>query len=102
MRMMAKLVIRVQNGGYSQRSFYSKNEFRKLRDLMTRRGILMTIRVISINSLILIADEKEIRDDPKRMDYFETCILPFLKHFFSDQTAVPNTKELLQLYGKVS
>lgn len=37
--MMAKIIIKLQNGGYNQRSFYTKTEFRKFRDLMTRKNI---------------------------------------------------------------
>lgn len=46
-------------------------------------------------------DEKEIREDPTRMDYFETCIVPFLTNFFEDLATFPTSKELLQIYGKV-
>lgn len=39
LRMVAKLVIKIQNGGYQQRSFYAKTESRKFRDLMSRTQI---------------------------------------------------------------
>lgn len=34
------------------------------------------------------------------MDYFETCIVPFITNFF-DGLATITTKEVLQIYGKV-
>lgn len=37
MRTMAKLVIKLQNGGYNQRSFYTKTDSRKFRDLISRK-----------------------------------------------------------------
>lgn len=37
MRMMAKIIIKLQNGGYNQKSFYTKTDSRKFRDLMTRK-----------------------------------------------------------------
>lgn len=37
------------------------------------------------------------------MDYFETCLMPFLQWFFEEHpTILPSTKEILQIYGKVS
>lgn len=36
------------------------------------------------------------------MDYYETCILPFLNRFFDDHAVpLPSEKEFLQIYGKV-
>lgn len=35
--MIAKLVIKLQNGGYAQRSYYTKTDSRKFRDLMSRK-----------------------------------------------------------------
>lgn len=104
LRMMAKLVIKLQHGGgYDLRSYYTKTESRKFRDLMSRKGFIQfnSVPWHSKLSFTTFADEKEIKEDETRMDYFESCMMPFLKRFFSDQAVEPSAKEMLQIFGKV-
>ncbi|KAF9795392.1 hypothetical protein SFRURICE_004764 [Spodoptera frugiperda] len=80
-RMLAKIINRLYRGdGHSFRSFYSGTSFRMWKDLMSHYS--------------------DLKADTKRMDHFTTlCVV--LYEFLKD-ISLPNTVELMGLYGRVN
>ncbi|CAB3221678.1 unnamed protein product [Arctia plantaginis] len=79
-RMLAKIINRLQRGdGHSFRSFYSGTSFRMWKDLMSHYS--------------------DLKADIKRMDHF-TSLCVVLYDFLKD-ISLPNTVELMGLYGRM-
>ncbi|XP_063547740.1 histone-lysine N-methyltransferase SMYD3 [Cydia strobilella] len=79
-RMLAKIINRLSRGdGHSYRSFYSATGFRMWKDLMSHYS--------------------DLKADKKRMDHFSSlCVLLF--EFLKD-VSLPNTVELMGIYGRM-
>ncbi|XP_021205341.2 uncharacterized protein LOC101741215 [Bombyx mori] len=79
-RMLAKIINRLNRGdGHSFRSFYSATSFRMWKDLMSHYP--------------------NLKADKKRMDHF-TSLCVVLYEFLKD-ISLPNTVELMGLYGRM-
>ncbi|XP_075988833.1 SET and MYND domain containing, class 3 [Anticarsia gemmatalis] len=79
-RMLAKIINRLYRGdGHSFRSFYSGTSFRMWKDLMSHYS--------------------DLKADMKRMDHF-TSLCGVLFEFLRD-ISLPNTVELMGLYGRM-
>ncbi|XP_026323711.1 histone-lysine N-methyltransferase ASHR1 [Hyposmocoma kahamanoa] len=79
-RMLAKIINRLNRGdGNSYRAFYSATSFRMWKDLMSHYS--------------------DLKADKKRMDHF-TSLCVVLYEFLKD-ISLPNTVELMGLYGRM-
>lgn len=79
-RMLSKIINRLQRGdGHTFRSFYSGSSFRMWKDLMSHYS--------------------DLKADMKRMDHF-TSLTVVLYEFLKD-ISLPNTVELMGLYGRM-
>ncbi|XP_057370124.1 histone-lysine N-methyltransferase SMYD3-like [Daphnia carinata] len=78
-RLMARLIIKLQRGGDMESEHITTVWSRKFKDLLSHR--------------------KEIKEDVKRMEYFLT-ICGVLNEYLSDEI-LPNAVELLGIYGRM-
>lgn len=78
-RMMAKMIWKLQYGGYLTKFYYSRNGFRKFIDLM--------------------AHLSDIKWDKNRMEHVE-CLYAVLKEYLA-AGHIPNYNEFLGIYGRV-
>ncbi|XP_054272967.1 histone-lysine N-methyltransferase SMYD3 [Macrosteles quadrilineatus] len=78
-RILARLVFKLKRGGGTQRGFYTKTNFRVFKDLMSHYS--------------------DIKEDKKRMEHF-TSLYNVLVDFIGEDN-VPNSAELLGIYGRL-
>ncbi|GLV43770.1 SET and MYND domain containing class 3 [Carabus blaptoides fortunei] len=78
-RLLGRLIIKLRNGGDMQKGFYTQTKFRKFKDLMSHYS--------------------NIKEDNVRMEHF-TSLYGVLHEYLQD-TPLPNTAELLGIYGRM-
>ncbi|CAG9810288.1 unnamed protein product [Chironomus riparius] len=78
-RIMAKIIWKLQYGGYLQKFYYSRNGFRKFNDLM--------------------AHLEDIKWDEKRMEHVQS-LYAVLKEYLAPEH-LPNQTEFLGIYGRL-
>ncbi|KAL0276279.1 UNVERIFIED_CONTAM: hypothetical protein PYX00_003885 [Menopon gallinae] len=78
-RMLARLIIKLQKGGAHERSFYTHSKFRVFKDLMSHYN--------------------EIKNDIKKMEHF-MCLHEALQAYLGADN-LPNSAELLGIYGRM-
>ncbi|XP_032677020.1 histone-lysine N-methyltransferase SMYD3 isoform X2 [Odontomachus brunneus] len=78
-RLMARIIIKLNQGGADEVSYYSKTNFRKFKDLMSHYS--------------------DIKKDTKRMEHFTSLCGVLLE--FLGETLMPNTAELIGIYGRI-
>lgn len=78
-RLMARIIFKLNQGGADEVGYYTEKDFRKFKDLMSHYS--------------------DIKVDAKRQEHFTMlygCLLQFL-----DETLIPNTAELMGIYGRI-
>ncbi|KRT79564.1 hypothetical protein AMK59_8131 [Oryctes borbonicus] len=78
-RLLARLIQKLNKGGDSSRSYYTRDKFRTFKHLMSHYGDLKT--------------------DERRLEHFMS-LCGVLKEFLND-TMIPNPVELLGIYGRM-
>lgn len=78
-RMLSRIILKLTNGGAAEKSYYTKDQFRKFDDMMSHYD--------------------ELKDDSKRMEHLESLEV-VLKSILGNKL-VPNTEKLLGLYGRL-
>lgn len=78
-RMMAKIIWKLQYGGYLQKFYYSRNGFRKFNDLMPHL--------------------EDLKYDEKRMEHLQS-LHAVLKEYLAPEH-FPNSTEFLGIYGRL-
>lgn len=78
-RLLARLIIKLRNGGDMQKGFYTPTKFRKFKDLMSHYS--------------------DIKEDNTRMEHFTS--LYGVLHEYLGESMLPNTAELLGIYGRM-
>ncbi|KAI4503916.1 hypothetical protein M0802_001319 [Mischocyttarus mexicanus] len=78
-RLMARIIIKLHQGGGEEKGYYSETGYKKFKDLMSHYS--------------------DIKKDAKRLEHF-TSICAVLLVFLSN-IPVPNTAELLGIYGRI-
>lgn len=78
-RLIARIILKLQQGGDFETEYVAPSKPRKFKDLMSHY--------------------KELKEDKKRMEHFLT-ICEVLKEYLSD-TILPNPVELLGIYGRM-
>ncbi|XP_011704687.1 PREDICTED: histone-lysine N-methyltransferase SMYD3 isoform X2 [Wasmannia auropunctata] len=78
-RLMARIILKLNQGGADEVGYYTENNSRKFKDLMSHYS--------------------DIKVDAKRMEHFTTlCGVLFQ---FLDETHLPNIAELMGIYGRM-
>ncbi|XP_063234789.1 histone-lysine N-methyltransferase SMYD3 isoform X2 [Bacillus rossius redtenbacheri] len=78
-RTLARIFFKLKRGGDMERKFYSKTQFRTFRDLMSHYS--------------------DIKQDEKKMEHFAS-LFAVLTEFLGEEN-VPNSAELLGIYGRM-
>ncbi|XP_014487503.1 PREDICTED: histone-lysine N-methyltransferase ASHR1 isoform X2 [Dinoponera quadriceps] len=78
-RLMARVIIKLNQGGADEIGYYSETNFRKFKDLMSHYS--------------------DIKKDIKRMEHFTSLCGVLLE--FLGETLIPNTAELMGIYGRI-
>ncbi|KAJ1520655.1 hypothetical protein ONE63_003760 [Megalurothrips usitatus] len=78
-RLLARIIFKLQNGGDKEKSFYSKTGFRMFKDLMSHYT--------------------DIKKDSKRMEHFTSLCAVLMEYL--GESALPNSAELLGIYGRM-
>ncbi|KAF3430778.1 hypothetical protein E2986_00344 [Frieseomelitta varia] len=78
-RLMARIIIKLNQGGDEEIGYYNETNYRKFKDLMSHCS--------------------EIKRDKKKMEHF-ICLCGILYEFLGDMP-VPNTTELMGIYGRI-
>uniref|UniRef100_A0A1B6DNR1 MYND-type domain-containing protein n=1 Tax=Clastoptera arizonana TaxID=38151 RepID=A0A1B6DNR1_9HEMI len=78
-RILGRIIHKLKNGGFQEKSFYTKTKFRMFRDLMSHYA--------------------EIKEDSKRIEHF-ISLNAVLQEFLGD-VMIPNNVELMGMYGKL-
>lgn len=79
-RLMARIIIKLNQGGDEERGYYNETSYRKFKDLMSHCS--------------------EIKKDEKKMEHF-VCLCNVLHKFLEDMP-IPSTAELLGIYGRIT
>ncbi|XP_039311446.1 histone-lysine N-methyltransferase SMYD3 isoform X2 [Solenopsis invicta] len=78
-RLMARIIIKLNQGGADEVGYYTEKKFRKFKDLMSHYS--------------------DIKADTKRMEHFTTlCGVLFQ---FLDESLMPNIAELMGIFGRM-
>lgn len=78
-RLMARIIIKLNQGGGEEIGYYSDTSYRKFKDLMSHYA--------------------DIKKDEKKIEHF-MCLCGVLQAFFED-VPVPNAAELMGIYGRI-
>ncbi|XP_011636441.1 histone-lysine N-methyltransferase SMYD3 isoform X2 [Pogonomyrmex barbatus] len=78
-RLMARIILKLNQGGANEMGYYSEKNFRKFKDLMSHYS--------------------DIKTDTKRLEHF-TMLCGVLFQFL-DETLIPNVAELMGIYGRL-
>ncbi|XP_014214307.1 histone-lysine N-methyltransferase SMYD3 [Copidosoma floridanum] len=78
-RLLARIIIKLQQGGGEEKEYYSKNSYRRFKDLMSHYTSL--------------------KNDQKRMEHF-VSLCQILEEFMGS-SQLPNSAEILGLYGRI-
>ncbi|XP_076232272.1 SET and MYND domain containing, class 3 isoform X3 [Calliopsis andreniformis] len=78
-RLMARIIIKLNQGGGEEVGYYSETGYRKFKDLMSHYS--------------------DIKKDEKRLEHF-TCLCGVLIEFLGD-LPMPNSVELMGIYGRI-
>lgn len=78
-RLMARIIIKFQQGGEEEMGYYSETNYRKFKDLMSHCS--------------------DIKKNAKRMEHFTSLCL-VLSDFLRD-ISMPNVAELMGIYGRI-
>ncbi|XP_017789318.1 PREDICTED: histone-lysine N-methyltransferase SMYD3 [Habropoda laboriosa] len=78
-RLMARIIIKLNQGGGEEIGYYSNTSYRKFKDLMSHYS--------------------DIKRDKKRMEHF-VCLCGVL-HTFLEDVPIPNSAELMGIYGRI-
>ncbi|EFN77865.1 SET and MYND domain-containing protein 3 [Harpegnathos saltator] len=78
-RLMARIIIKLNQGGANEVGYYCETKFRKFKDLMSHYS--------------------DIKKDPKRMEHFISLCGVLLE--FLGEALMPNTAELIGIYGRI-
>ncbi|CAL7947993.1 unnamed protein product [Xylocopa violacea] len=78
-RLMARIIVKLNQGGGEEVGYYSETNYRKFKDLMSHYS--------------------DIKKDEKKMEHF-TCLCAVLFEFLAD-TPIPNSAELIGIYGRI-
>lgn len=78
-RILARIIFKLQRGGDLEKGYYSETSFRKFRDLMSHYS--------------------DLKQDQKRMEHF-TSLYGVLIDFIGESN-LPNTAELMGIYGRM-
>ncbi|XP_062546577.1 histone-lysine N-methyltransferase SMYD3-like [Armigeres subalbatus] len=77
--MMSRIIRKLQKGGDFQKGYYTTKFYRRFKDLMTH--------------------EDNIRNDAQRMEHFQSLLV--VLQSLIEETAMPCSAELLQIFGKM-
>lgn len=99
-RLLSRIIIRLKNGGDQIKSYYEETKFRMFKDLMSRK--LIPIISLQINCLLFygFSDYSDLKGDQKRMEHFASLYGVLVEYM--GVHALPNSAELLGMYGRVS
>ncbi|KAL6260690.1 hypothetical protein P5V15_008213 [Pogonomyrmex californicus] len=78
-RLMARIILKLNQGGVNEMGYYTEKNFRKFKDLMSHYS--------------------DIKTDTKRLEHF-TMLCGVLFQFL-DETLIPNVAELMGIYGRL-
>ncbi|KAG5325942.1 SMYD3 methyltransferase, partial [Acromyrmex heyeri] len=78
-RLMARIILKLNQGGAEEVGYYTEKNFRRFKDLMSHYS--------------------DIKVDVKRMEHF-TMLCGVLSQFL-DETFMPNIAELMGIYGRI-
>ncbi|XP_018051655.1 PREDICTED: histone-lysine N-methyltransferase SMYD3 isoform X1 [Atta colombica] len=78
-RLMARIILKLNQGGAEEVGYYTEKNFRRFKDLMSHYS--------------------DIKVDVKRMEHF-TMLYGVLSQFL-DETFMPNIAELMGIYGRI-
>ncbi|GLG97705.1 Histone-lysine N-methyltransferase SMYD3 [Gryllus bimaculatus] len=77
--LMARIILKLQRGGDQEKDYYSATGFRKFKDLMSHYS--------------------DLKEDAKRMEHFASLSAVLLD--LLGESNLPNTAELMGIYGRV-
>ncbi|XP_067215215.1 histone-lysine N-methyltransferase SMYD3 isoform X2 [Linepithema humile] len=78
-RLMARIILKLKQGGANEVDYYTETNFRKFKDLMSHYS--------------------DIKKDTKRLEHFTT--LCAVLYEFLGETLIPNVAELMGIYGRI-
>ncbi|XP_015599197.1 histone-lysine N-methyltransferase SMYD3 isoform X2 [Cephus cinctus] len=78
-RLMARIIVKLKNGGADEVGYYTETNYRKFKDLMSHYS--------------------DIKQDKKRMEHF-TSLCGVLFEYLG-KTLIPNSAELMGIYGRI-
>lgn len=103
-RVMLRIILKLNNGGDAEKSYYTEKFYRKFKDLMSREFRLFDFALTDFGilpSLYLrrIADFPDIRSDQDRLEHIE-ALTGVLRDLLGPNI-MPNATDFLAIYGRV-
>lgn len=100
--LLARLIIKLNHGGDSVKSYYEVRKSRRWRDLMSRMCECKYVHILCSDShahVSLRLDYDDLKGDSKRMEHV-AALSGVLSDFLGNEV-LPNDVELVRLYGRV-
>lgn len=119
-RVMARIILKLNDGGDAEKGYYTEKFYRKFKDLMSRKQIFSNVSTQTQNHLfqslnfdlylifyvyIFVSnfvpiDSLDIQSDQRRIEHVES--LKAVLHDILTVDLMPNETDFLAIYGRVS
>lgn len=99
---MARIILKLNNGGDAEKGYYTEKFYRKFKDLMSRKNIHLFVDwkwCILVLSSWHFLDFPDIQTDQRRIDHIE-ALRGVLRDILGEGL-LPKTEEFIAIYGRV-
>lgn len=99
-RMLARIILKLNDGGDSEKGYYTEKFYRKFKDLMSRKnkyGNLIDLNICLI--FVCNTDFPDIQNDQRRIEHVESLMAVLQDIMTVD--LMPNQTDFLAIYGRV-
>lgn len=98
-RVIARIILKLNDGGDAEKGYYTEKFYRKFKDLMSRKKMLFILFDINIYENCIHTDSPDIQNDERRVEHVQSLMCVLQDILTVD--LMPNQTEFLAIYGRV-
>lgn len=101
-RTMARIILKLNDGGDTEKGYYTEKFYRKFKDLMSRKAeMVVEQRAMTMRSkpFELFIDFPDIKMDQRRIEHIE-ALTGVLRDILGEEL-LPKPEEFIAIYGRV-
>lgn len=98
-RVMARIILKLNDGGDAEKGYYTEKFYRKFKDLMSRKKIIEQNLLYTYKITVYLTDSPDIQNDQRRIEHVE-ALRAVLQELLS-LDLMPSETDFVSIYGRV-